>query len=129
MEDNAYRWRGKRASPLTFAEDMPNHYIADPLISEIYLKFLEKYGKIPPEKIKEGVLDSVEIDANSYEILIGAFHSFTKLAIEQIHRTYGPQKKSPDEAKELIRNCMFFLNEEAFEKFYMWADWCVAKGA
>ncbi len=109
---------------------MHHFYINDSLISEVYEIYLDKNGVEPTQQIKDYILDKVEIDRTSLDILIGGFHASTRLAIDQIHRAFrGNPKITREEAQENMRRSMFFLNEKTFQRFFQWADWCVAKGA
>jgi hypothetical protein len=92
--------------------------------------FMEKHGRIPDEKIKEGILKDLPIDSSELEELVCAFEANTKLAIFQIHRTFfGNPKITEEEAKETMRNSLFYLSDDCFDEFWKWSHWCVSKGA
>jgi hypothetical protein len=100
----------------------------DPDISKAFLIALDAAGRSEAEGDAR-ILRETTIDGEGLQVIHRARKALTALAIDQIHRSFrGNPSITRDEARTNIRDAAFYLTDEAFERLFKYADWCVAKG-
>ena len=76
------------------------------------------------------ILRETAVDGDGLQVIHRARMALTALAIDQIHRGFrGNPSITRDEARNNIRDAEFYLTDDAFERLFKYADWCVAKGS
>jgi hypothetical protein len=100
----------------------------DPDISKAFLIALDAAGRSEAEGDMR-ILIETTVDGEGLQVIHKAKNALIALAIDQIHKSFrGNPSITRDEARTHIRDATFYLTDEAFERLFEYADWCVAKG-
>jgi len=98
-------------------------------ISKAFLITLNAVGQYCEADINEGITLQTGIKDEGLMVINRAMKALTALAIDQIHKSFrGNPSITQDEARANIRDAAFYLTDEAFERLFNYAEWCVAKG-
>ena len=98
----------------------------DPEISKAFLIALDAAGRSEADM---RILIETAVDGEGLQVMHRARKALIALAIDQIHKSFrGNPSITRDEARANIRDAAFYLTDEAFERLFEYADWCVAKG-
>jgi hypothetical protein len=98
-------------------------------ISKAFLIALNAAGQYCEADINEGITLQTGFKDEGLMVVNRAMKALTALAIDQIHMSIrGNPSITRDEARTNIRDAAFYLTDEAFERLFNYAQWCVAKG-
>ena len=107
-------------------EEKDGFSLVDPLVTRVFEIYLDKYGREGAEEIRSYIVNLLGLDRASVDKVKESFDSFARLAIERIH--HSGQGSSREQAEADLRSSMSFLRDDVFQRFWSWANWCVAKG-
>lgn len=109
---------------------MNSHLIPNSTVSKAVLIYLRVEGHKSCDLRDALIAAETGMNREDLSVLGELVRSLTELAIDQIHRTFrGNPPITKEQAREHLRNIAYFLSDEAFDRLFQWAEWCVAKGA